>query len=63
MTETMRELLRLFDGLPPAEQNQVVAEILRRWTPDGSLSDAALDELAAELFRGYDAEEAARAAP
>jgi hypothetical protein len=63
MTETVRDLLRVFDGLSPAEQNQVAAEILRRWTPDEGLPDAALDELAAELFRAYDAEEAGRAAP
>jgi hypothetical protein len=63
MTETMRDVLRAFDALPPAEQNQVAAEILRRWTPDEDLPGAALDELAAELFRGYDAEEAPGAAP
>jgi hypothetical protein len=54
MTETVRDLLRAFDALTPAEQRQVA---------DGELPEAALDELAAELFRGYDAEEAARAAP
>jgi hypothetical protein len=63
MAETVRDLLRTFDALPPAEKHQVAAEILRRWAPDDGLPDAALDELAAELFRGYDAEEAARAAP
>jgi hypothetical protein len=63
MTETVRDLLRAFDALPLAEQHQVAAEILRRWAPDEGLPDAALDELTAELFRGYDAEEAARAAP
>ena len=63
MTETVRDFLRVFEGLSPAEQNQVAAEILRRCTPDEGLPDAALDELAAELFRAYDAEEAGRAAP
>jgi hypothetical protein len=63
MTETVRDLLRAFDALPPTEQNQITVEILRRCAPDESLSDAALDELAIELFRGYDAEEDARAAP
>lgn len=62
MTETVRDLLRAFDALPLAEQNQMAVEILRRCTLDESLPDAALDELAAELFRGYDAEEDARAA-
>ena len=63
MTDSVRDLLGAFDSLPLPEQNQVVAEILRRWAPDEGLPDAALDELAAELFRGYDAEEADRAAP
>lgn len=62
MSETVRDLLRAFDALSLAEQNEVAAEILRRWTPGGNLPDAALDELAAELFRRYDAEEADRAA-
>jgi hypothetical protein len=61
MTTTARNLLAAFDTLPPDEQHQVAAEIIRRTAPDGDLPDAALDELAAELFRGYDAEEAARA--
>jgi hypothetical protein len=59
MTEAVRNLLRTFDALTPAEQQLAAAEILRRSTPDGGLSEAALDELADELFRGYDAEEAA----
>jgi hypothetical protein len=63
MTRTVDDLLRAFDALSPAEQHQLAAEILRRWTPDGDLPDAALDELAAELFRRYDAEEADRAGP
>ncbi len=63
MTEAVRDLLRVFNSLSPAEQHEAAAEILRRWTPDGGLPDAALDELAAELFRAYEAEEAARAAP
>jgi hypothetical protein len=62
MSETVRELLRVFDSLSPTEQHEVAVEILRRCTPDGDLPDTALDELAAELFRAYDAEEADRAA-
>ncbi len=62
MTETVRDLLRAFDALPPAEQNQMAVEILRRCTPNEGLADTALDELATELFRSYDAEEDARAA-
>jgi hypothetical protein len=63
MTEAVRDLLRTFDALSPAEQHEMTMEILRRGAPDDDLPDAALDEVAAELFRGYDAEEAARAAP
>ena len=64
MCETARELLREFDALPPSEQHLVaVEEISRRCTSDQGLSDAALEELAADLFRSYDAEEAAGAAP
>lgn len=63
MTETMRDLLRTFDALSPVEQHEVATEILRRCGSDADLPDTALDELAAELFRGYDAEEAARAEP
>jgi hypothetical protein len=63
MTETVRDLIRAFDALSPNEQKQMAAEILRRCTADESLPDAALDELTAELFRSYDTEEEARAAP
>src|SRR5690349_14527330 len=40
------EVLAAFDALPPAEQQQVAAEILRRSGGTGDLPDAALDELA-----------------
>lgn len=63
MTETVHNLLRMFETLSPAEQHEMTTEILRRGTPEEDLPAAALDELAAELFRSYDAEEAARAAP
>ena len=62
MTEAVLNLLHAFEALPPAEQSQLVAEILRRCAPGGAVPDAALDEMAAELFRGYEAEEDARAA-
>lgn len=57
MTESMRDILRAIDALSPAEKQQLEAEILHRWVPDEGMRDEALDELAAELFRGYDAEE------
>jgi uncharacterized protein (DUF433 family) len=41
MTETVRDLLRAFDALPPAEQSQVAAEVLRRHAPDDGLNRAA----------------------
>lgn len=61
MSTSARELLASFEALPPAEQQQVAAEILRRSAGTEDLPEEALHELAAELFRGYDAEEAARA--
>ena len=63
MTATARNLLAVFDALPPDEQHQLATEILRRTAGKGDLPEAALDELAGELFRAYDAEEAGRADP
>jgi hypothetical protein len=60
MTQAALNLLAAFEALPAQEQHQVAAEIIRR-TADAELPEAAFDELAAELFRGYEAEEAARA--
>jgi hypothetical protein len=50
-------VLAAFNALAPEEQQQVAMEILRRSTATGELSDEAFDELAADLFRSYDAEE------
>ena len=61
MTPTARELLAAFDALPPSEQQQVAAEILHRSARTDDLPEAGLHELADELFRRCDAEEAARA--
>ena len=60
MSDSARELLQAFDALPPADQQQVAAEILLRSSGTGDLPEAALHELATELFRMYDAEETAR---
>jgi hypothetical protein len=57
MSDSVRDLLQVFDALPPSEQHEMAAEILRRCIPRNGIPDTALDELAAELFRGYDAEE------
>jgi hypothetical protein len=63
MIATALELLAAFDALPPAEKKQVTDELLRRSWDDGDLPEMSLNKLAAELFRSYDAEEAARADP
>ena len=62
MTQAALELLMTFDALAPSDQEEVAAEILRRALPSDDLSEDGLHELADELFRGYDAEEAAHAA-
>jgi hypothetical protein len=61
MTQSARDMLAAFDSLSLAEQHQVVVEIIRRATAAGDLPEEALHELADELFRSYDAEEARRA--
>jgi hypothetical protein len=63
MTEAASDVLAAFDALSPADQQQVAVEILRRSTPAEDLPEAALDGLAAELFRAYDGEKAAYADP
>ena len=63
MSASPQEILAAFEALPPAEQQRVAAEIIRRSSGHGDLPEAAYDELAAELFRSYDAEEAARGQP
>ncbi len=63
MTAIAREVLAAFDALPTVDQQHVAIEIIRRSTSAHELPEAALDELAGELFRAYDAEEAARAEP
>jgi hypothetical protein len=58
MTEPVRDLLRAFDALSPAEREQAAAEILRRATPGGDLPEATFDDRADKRPRD-DAEEAA----
>lgn len=59
MSDTARQLLDAFDALPEAERETVVAELLTRHPVGaGDLPDAGLVELADELFRANDAEEA-----
>ena len=61
MSTGARELLAAFDALPPSEQQQVAVEILRRTSGTGELPEETLCEQADEVFRMYDAEEAAGA--
>ena len=62
MSDTAQRLLAAFDTLPEAERDAVVAELLiRHPVGAGDLPDAGLVELADELIRAYDAEEAADA--
>jgi hypothetical protein len=64
MSGVARELLDAFDRLAADERAAVVAELLARYPVEaGPLPDAAFDELADELFRAYDAAEAADATP
>jgi hypothetical protein len=57
MTTAVNDLLNAFDALEPAEQQRVAVEILRRSAATDELTTETFDELAAELFLGYDAEE------
>jgi hypothetical protein len=61
MSTVARDLLNAFDALDPAEKREVAVEILRRSMGAGELPDQAFDDMAAELFVGYDAEETAGA--
>jgi len=58
MSTTARELLAAFYALPPADQHEVAVEILRHAVATDELPEAGFEELALELFRSYDAEEA-----
>ena len=61
MTRAAHDLLTAFAALPPDEQHEVAVMILRRTAATEDIPEAALHELADELFRSYDAEEAAHA--
>jgi hypothetical protein len=62
MTTKTRELLAAFEALPPDDQLDLLAELLRRAPVGGDLPETVLNEAAEELFLAYDAEEAADAA-
>jgi hypothetical protein len=63
MTATAQQVLESFDALPEADKHRVAIEILRRCTGpvEGDLPESALVEMADELFRTLDAEEAGHA--
>jgi hypothetical protein len=63
MTLAARNLLTAFEALDPAEQQQVAVEILRRSAAMDELTDQTFDELAADVFQSYDAEESNGAQP
>ena len=60
MSATANEILAAFDALPLNDKQLVAAEILRRAAAIDELSEDGLQAVAVELFRAYDAEEAAR---
>jgi len=59
MSESASQLLATFDSLPPQEQHELIAVLLRRTgeLPDTLLSDDALVDLADNLFQTLDMEE------
>ncbi|MEM9352687.1 MAG: hypothetical protein AAGA92_06720 [Planctomycetota bacterium] len=60
MSDTASQLLATFDSLPPQEQHELVAAMLRRTggLPGTLLPDDALVDLADSLFQTLDTEEA-----
>jgi hypothetical protein len=61
MSADAHDILAAFDALGPSDKQQVAVEILRRSAGIDQLTDQSFDEMAAELFRSYDAEESASA--
>ena len=61
MSTDAHNLLNAFDALDPAEQQRVAVEILRRSAATDELTSETFDELAAEVFQNYDAEESSGA--
>jgi hypothetical protein len=58
MIAAVEKILAAFDELDVDAKHEVAAEILRRSAGVDQLCGEAFDELAAEVFGGYDAEEA-----
>jgi hypothetical protein len=61
MTVAAQQVLAAFNALAPEDQQKVAVEILRKSATSGELSDEAFDEIAADVFRSYDAEESGSA--
>ena len=63
MTAAVQRLMSSFESLSRTEQQQAIAEILRRApVNDGDVSDEGLSEIADDLFRSLDADEEAERA-
>lgn len=63
MTPAVQQFLNTFDSLSEADKYQAAVKILRRVWPfgEGDLPESGLVEVADELFRALDAEEARHA--
>ena len=63
MNPSVQQLLASFDALPDADKHYAVVEILRRCpsVPEGETVELMLVEVADELFRALDEEEASNA--
>jgi hypothetical protein len=63
VTTAVQALLDSFDALSEGERHEVAVELLRRVVPTDELTDEALVAAADEVFREFDAREAADAGP
>jgi hypothetical protein len=63
VNSAVQQLLNAFDALPEADKQQAAMAIFRRVSAatEGDVPESALIEVAEELFRALDAEEAAHA--
>jgi hypothetical protein len=59
MTIDARHVLDAYDALAAEDRQQVAVEILRRASSSNELTNEAFEQTATDIFRAYDAEEAA----
>jgi hypothetical protein len=57
----VQQFVEAFDALTEADKRCATVEILRRFSPESDVPEAALLEAADDLFRALDAEEATHA--